>query len=307
MKARACCAVLVLACVAGAALANAAAAQASKATGAAAAPLTVTDDRGRALTLPRPPQRIVSLLPSLTETVCALQACGRLVGTDRHSNWPAAVQGLPKLGGLEDAQLERIVALKPDLVLAAVSSRAVERLQALGVPVLTLEPQHWVGTQRAIHTLAQVLGDARAGTALVAAIEARVDAAAARVPAVRRGQAVYFEVASTPFAAGEASFIGELLSRLRLANIVPGRLGPFPQLNPEFVLRAQPALVMAGAQAVAEMPSRPGWKALKALQQRQVCGFGAPAMDALVRPGPRLGEAAEAIADCLAALGTIRP
>ncbi|MBA4178380.1 MAG: ABC transporter substrate-binding protein [Leptothrix sp. (in: Bacteria)] len=266
--------------------------------------VTVTDDRGQRLTLPRPPQRIVSLLPSLTESVCALQACGRLVGVDRYSNWPTSVQALPRLGGLEDTQVERLVALKPDLVLAAVSARVIDRLQALGIPVLALEPQHWSGTQRTLITLAQVLGDAPAGPALVARIEARVVAAAARVPASLRGRAVYFEVASSPYAAGEASFIGELLGRLALANIVPAAMGPFPKLNPEFVIRAQPALVMASAEAVAEMPGRPGWAALQAPQRGRVCGFGAAAMDTLVRPGPRLAEGAEAIADCLA---TMRP
>ncbi len=276
-------------------------------TAIAQSPVTVTDDRGQQVTLPRPPQRIVSLLPSLTETVCALGACTRLVGVDRYANWPASVQALPKLGGLEDTQVERLVALKPDLVLAAVSSRAVDRLQALGVTVLALEPQHWAGTQRAILTLAQALGDAPAGPALVARIELRVAAAAVRVPAGLRGQPVYFEVASSPYAAGEASFLGELLARLGLANSVPAAMGPFPKLNPEFVIRAQPAVVMASAAALAEMPGRPGWKALRALQRGQVCGFGAVAMDALVRPGPRVGEAAEAVADCLAALGTIRP
>lgn len=274
---------------------------------AAPGPVTVTDDRGQQLSLPRPPQRIVSLLPSLTETVCALGACARLVGTDRYSNWPASVQGLPKLGGLEDTQVERLVALKPDLVLTAVSSRANDRLSALGVPVLALEPQHWAGTQRAILVLASALGDAPAGPVLVAQIDARVAAAAARVPPALRGQAVYFEVASSPHAAGEASFLGELLSRLGLGNSVPATMGPFPKLNPEFVIRAQPAVVMASAAAVAEMPGRPGWKALRALQRGQVCGFGAVAMDALVRPGPRLGEAAEAVADCLHTLSTIRP
>lgn len=277
------------------------------ASAAPADPITVNDDRGQPLTLPRPPRRIVSLVPSLTEAVCALQACERLVGTDRHSNWPAAVRSLPKLGGLEDAQVERIVALKPDLVLVALSVRAAGRLQALGLPVLALEPQDWAGTQRAILTLAAALGDAPAGPVLVAAIEARVAAAAARVPAAQRGQSVYFEVASTPYAAGRASFIGELLARLQLANIVPAAMGPFPQINPEFVIRQQPAWVMASAGAVAEMPGRPGWLTLRALQRRQVCAFGAEAMDALVRPGPRLGEAAEAIAGCLATQGSVRP
>lgn len=274
---------------------------------AASAQTTVVDDRGRSLTLVRTPQRIVSLMPSLTEAVCALQACDRLVGTDRFSNWPEAVRALPKLGGLEDAQIERIVALNPDLVLLTVSARATDRLEALGLPVLALEPRNWADTRRTVQRLAQLLGAPEAGTALLARTEARIDAAASRVPAAWRGRPVYFEVAAAPYAAGEASFIGELLTRLGLGNVVPASMGPFPQLNPEFVIRAQPALVMASAAALAEMPSRPGWAGLVALQRRQTCGFAPAPFDTLVRPGPRLADAAEAIADCLAALGTIRP
>lgn len=274
---------------------------------AAPAQTTVVDDRGRSVTLARAPQRIVSLLPSLTESVCELGACARLVGTDRFSNWPEAVRALPKLGGIEDAQTERIVALKPDLVLVAVSARANDRLEALGLPVLALEPRNWAGTRRTVERLAQVLGTPQAGAALLARTEARIDAASARVPPALRGRKVYFEVAATPYAAGEASFIGELLTRLGLANIVPASMGPFPQLNPEFVVRAQPALVMASATALAEMQQRPGWRNLQALRQRQTCGFEAAPFDTLVRPGPRLADAAEAIAGCLAALGTIRP
>ena len=171
---------------------------------ATAAPVQVTDDRGRELTLAAPPQRIVSLLPSLTETVCELQACTRLVGTDRFSNWPAAVSALPKLGGLEDSQIERIVSLKPDLVLAAVSARAIERLEALGLPVLALEPRNGAETRRVIERVALALGEPAAGAALVARIEARMVAAAARVPPGLRGRTVYFEVAANPYAAGAA-------------------------------------------------------------------------------------------------------
>jgi iron complex transport system substrate-binding protein len=127
------------------------------------------------------------------------------------------------------------------------------------------------------------------------------------VPTALRGRKVYFEVAATPHAAGEASFIGELLQRLGLGNIVPAALGPFPQLNPEFVLRAQPALVMASATALSEMPGRPGWSTLQALQKRRSCGFSAADFDTLVRPGPRLGDGAEAIADCLSRLNVAPP
>lgn len=249
-----------------------------------------------------PPQRIVSLLPSLTETVCALGACERLVGVDRHSNWPESVRRLPQLGGLEDTPIERIVSLKPELVLLAGSSRAEARLRSLGVPVLVLEPQDWAGTLKAVEVLAARLALPHAGAALVARLQARVDAAAAEVPERWRGRAAYVEVASTPFAAGPGSFIGELLGRLGLGNVVPAGLGAFPQLSPEFVIRAQPALVVATERGLAEMPRRPGWAQLRALQRRHACGLAPQAWDTLVRPGPRLADAAEALAACLRAL-----
>jgi iron complex transport system substrate-binding protein len=264
----------------------------------------VRDDRGKTVRVDAPPQRIVSLLPSLTETVCALGACARLVGTDRHSNHPAEVARLPKLGGLDDAQIERIVSLKPDLVLAAGSSRAIDRLETLGLRVLALEPKSLADTERIIGQVAIALGDGDgpAAAMLWSGLQARIDAAASRVPAARRGQAVYFEVDSTPYAAGAASFVGELLQRLGLLNIVPASMGPFPKLNPEFVVRARPDIVMATSAAVADMPRRPGWNSLVALQQRQVCGFDTERWDPLVRPGPRLAEAAENVSACLAAL-----
>lgn len=83
------------------------AAAAAPAIPAIPAVVTVQDDSGQRSTLARPPQRIVSLMPSLTEAVCALQACERLVGVDRFSDWPARVQQLPRLGGLEDTPIDR--------------------------------------------------------------------------------------------------------------------------------------------------------------------------------------------------------
>jgi iron complex transport system substrate-binding protein len=268
----------------------------------AAASVTVTDGRGHRVTLAQAPQRIVSLLPSLTESVCALQACDRLVGTDRFSNWPVSVLTLPKLGGLEDTQVERIVRLKPDLVLAAVSTRVSTRLEALGLTVLALEPQSMADTQHVLQVLAQALGLPGQGDALWAQIDGRITAAAARVPLALRGQRVYFEVSSAPYAAGQASFVGALLQRLGLGNVVPATLGPFPKLNPEFVVRSQPDLLMAPERNLAEMAGRPGWSALAALRQQRSCGFTEAHFDTLVRPGPRLAEGAERIADCLADL-----
>ena len=289
------------------AVAQSAAAQPAAAPTAQAATLPpaqpLRDDRGRALRFETPPRRIVSLLPSLTETVCALGACGRLVGTDRHSDWPAAVKALPRLGGLEDAQIERIVALRPDMVLAAPSARVIDRLEGLGVAVVVLHSESHADVRRSIELLARLLGTPEAGARLWQAIERAMRDAAAQVPPALRGQRVYFEVSSAPHAAGAASFIGETLARLGMANVVPPALGPFPQLNPEFVLRAAPDILMASRKALDAMPSRPGWASLRALQQHRACGFEPGRYEVLVRPGPRLGEAAHEIAGCLAGLG----
>jgi iron complex transport system substrate-binding protein len=279
-----------------------AAGAAAAAAPAAAAELAIVDDRGVRVALAQPPQRIVSMLPSLTETVCVLGACERLVGTDRHSNWPASVAALPKLGGLEDAQVERIVRLKPNLVVAARSMRLVDRLEALGLTVATLEPRTLADTRRVMGALATLLGTPAAGSEAWRRMEGRLEAAARRVPAGWRGQRVYFEVASVPYAAGEASYVGETLARMGLRNVVPAALGPFPPLSAEFVLRAQPDVVMASARELAAMPSRPGWRGLRALAERRSCGFEAAAWDTLMRPGPRLADGAEAIAACLQGL-----
>jgi iron complex transport system substrate-binding protein len=269
---------------------------------AALAQASLRDDRGHSVQFERAPQRIVSLLPSLTESVCALQACDRLVGVDRYSNWPSAVDKLPRLGGLDDAQVERIVALRPDVVLAARSARVTERLEALGIRVIALESQSHADVRRTLGLLATMLGTPARGDALWAEIERDLQAAAARVPAAQRGRKVYFEIASAPYAAGASSFIGETLSRLGLGNIVPSELGPFPKLNPEHVVRLQPDLVMAAQREVSAMPARPGWHALRALAQRQHCGFDAESYEMLIRPGPRLGRSAQLLADCLARL-----
>lgn len=268
----------------------------------AAGQVALRDDRGVITTLARSPQRIVSLLPSLTESICALGECGRLVGTDRFSNSPPAVLALPKLGGIDDAQIERIALLKPDLVLAAPSARAIERLEALGIRVLVLESKRHSDVQRTLAVLAAAVGKPQEATRVWAQIQADLRTAAAHVPASIHGQRVYFEVESAPYAAGTESFIGESLQRLGMGNIAPSELGPFPKLNPEFVVRAQPDVIMAARRNLAEMARRPGWSALAALQRGRVCGFDRDAYELLVRPGPRMGAGALLLADCLTAL-----
>lgn len=265
---------------------------------AAAQAVQVTDDRGVTVRLAAPPQRIVSLLPSLTETVCALGQCQRLVGVDRFSNWPASVRRLPQLGGLDDAPIESIVALKPDVVLLAASARVVSRLEALGVKVVALEPRNLADARRVLLQLGQLLAVADAPR-VWRETEAALDSAAALVPARAKGARVYFEVSREPYAAGPASFIGEMLTRLGAGNIVTPDMGAFPKLNPEFVVRANPDVIMVGDVGAAALPQRPGWQALRALREQRLCVFTPEQADTLVRPGPRMAQGAQLLAQCL--------
>ncbi|MBO9647453.1 MAG: ABC transporter substrate-binding protein [Variovorax sp.] len=262
--------------------------------------LVVTDERGVAVDLPRPPQRIVTVLPSLTESVCTLGACDRIVGVDRYSNWPASVRALPQVGGGIDPNVEAIVALKPDVVLLARSSRVTDRLEALGLKVIVLEPKNHADVRRVLDVLGRVLGvdDAQR---VWRAIDASVSAAAQSVPQGARHVRVYFEVNGGPYAAGESSFIGETLARLGAKNIVPASMGPFPKLNPEFVVRADPELIMVGERSAQGLEQRPGWSRIQAVRSGRICRFTADEADVLVRPGPRMGEAARLMATCLAA------
>ena len=246
--------------------------------------------------------RIVTLSPSLTEAVCALGHCGELVGTDRYSNAPARVSSLPKVGGLADAQIERIVALRPDLVLLGPRSRAAERLTSLGVPVKVFDARTHADLKHMLLALGDALGEPARAVELVRQMERELDAAALRVPAALRGRTVYVEVGLGPTAASTQSFIGETVARLGLVNIIDGKLGLFPRVNPEMVVRRSPDLVIGPASTLSGMVERPGWASMPALRRQQVCLLDTDRMDLLSRPGPRLGEAAHMLADCLRAL-----
>jgi iron complex transport system substrate-binding protein len=261
--------------------------------------IQVTDDRGVVVSFAKPPLRIVSLLPGLTETVCELGQCARLVGVDRYSNYPESVKKLPKLGGGLDPNVESIVALKPDVVLMATSSRVGDRLKSLGIKVVALEPKTHADVKRVLEKVGLMLGVSDAQR-VWRVIDAATSAAVQSLPNNLAATRVYFEVNPGPYGASEVSFIGETLARLGVKNIIPAELGPFPKLNPEFIVRANPDVVMIGQRSVDNMGQRPGWQSMRAMREKRLCVFTAEQSDVLVRPGPRMAEGAQLMAQCLA-------
>ena len=188
--------------------------------------------------------------------------------------------------------------LRPDVVVMASSSRSRERLQSLGIRVLALEPKTHADVQRVIAKLGMLMQEPDAQR-LWRTIDAGVSAAAQSLPATVRRQRVYFEVNRAPYAAGPGSFMGETLSRLGAQNIIDPKLGPFPKINPELVVRANPDVIMVGDTEGASLSQRPGWSGIAAIRTQSVCLFPRLQSEVLVRPGPRMAEGARMMADCL--------
>lgn len=269
---------------------------------AAAAQATVVDDLGREVRVEQPPQRVVSMVPTHTETVCALGACERLVGVDRFSNHPERVRELPSLGSAFDGNVEAIVALQPDLVLVDEYSELAGALGQLGIPAFAGTPQSVEETYAVIEKVGILLGREAEAARLVGTLRGRIEALAERAAALEP-VSVYYEIDATPYTAGPGSFIGELIDLAGGDNIVPPGLGEFPQLDPERVLAADPeVIVLADAphgESEDTLAQRAGWSELRALREGRVVELNQQQVDLLSRAGPRLDEALRLLAELL--------
>lgn len=259
-------------------------------------PLTLTDDLGRKVILQAEPRRVVSVLPSTTETLCALGLCERLVGVDDYSDFPASVSKLPKVGGLYNPNIEAMVALKPDLVVVSKYGKLAESLAAAGITVLAINPETYDEVFSKTLVLGRVMN--REAQAKTLVIQMRRDIAKIEIltkNAVRKPTA-YYEVDPTPYTVGPNSFIGVLLGKAGAVNIIPASLGDFPKISPELVVQQNPQLILGVDLATAK--ARPGWANIAAVKSGRVTAIvpGSALDNLLTRPGPRLPLALAALA-----------
>lgn len=270
------------------------------ALGPAQAQATVVDDLDRPVTTAVPAQRVVAMIPTHTETVCALGACDRLVGVDRFSNHPASVASLPSLGSAFDADVEAIVALEPDLVLTDEYSGLAEALDGLGIPVYAATAQTIDDIWEVTEEVAALLGLETEGALLVGRTRGRLDALTASV-ADRDPVRVFVEIDATPYSVGPGSYLGTLLARAGLRNVVPTGLGDFPRLDPEQVIDSDPeAIVLLDApygETLASVAARPGWANVSAVRTGRVIEASQAEVDLLTRAGPRVAEALRLVID----------
>lgn len=267
----------------------------------------IHDDRGFELNWSVPAKRIVSLYPSLTESVCLLNACDRLVGVDRSSNWPEWVQSLPHLGGLWDTSLEEVVRLKPDVVLMSASNaKFTAKLEKLGLVVLVFQPQTWAqmnNTLREISKLVSPFEAAGVGPEQVELLLERLHAdglsLGAELAPWARGKSIYLQVGAGGYAASQSSYIGQLLTNLSLVNVVPASLGEFPQMGREWLLGQSPDFIVLTHQPDKPLKSTPGWRRMSAVIEGRICVLSQEQSDRLLRLGPRVVGGVRAVVECI--------
>lgn len=270
-------------------------------------PFTITDEMNRTVTIEAEPERIVSMLPSHTETLCAIDLCDKLVGVDDFSNYPEEVNALPKLGGgltgyEGGPDVEAIVVLEPDLVLVSEYGELAQLLEQAGITVYAGSPQTYEDTFLFFDILGQMTNREIEAALLTENVQKEIDGIAVLVSSAEP-VSVYYEIDSTPYSVGPNSFIGVLLSKAGGQTIVTAEQGDFPQLDPEFIISSNPdAIILSDApsgESIETLQARPGWEGLQAITKDKVFAMTDEQNDVANRPGPRLAEVVRYFAQLL--------
>jgi iron complex transport system substrate-binding protein len=267
-------------------------------------PLTLIDDAGREVTIAADPERIVSLAPSNTEIVCALDACDQVVGVTDFDDYPPQVVDIDKVVVFAQVDVEKVVAAEPDLVLAAgnefTATAVIDQLTELGLAVVVLYPESLDEVYADIELVGAAL-DAQAGAAeLVDGMQARVEAVESAVADAERPR-TFYEVSifeGTIYTAGEGSFLASLIDIAGGEPITGDPLATSIEL--EELVAADPELILLGDAAYdatvtpESVAVRTGWSEMAAVRDGRVL----PMPDDLLitRPGPRVVDGLEALA-----------
>lgn len=266
-----------------------------------AAGITATDALGRTVTVPKPPERIVSLAPSNTEILFALGLGERTVGVTDYCDYPPEAKAKEKVGGFKDPSVEKVISLRPDLVLATggIQREVVDRLDQLGVPVFVLDPHTMDEVLAGIRTVARLAGAAAAGDRVAAGLEARIAAVRDRTGAIPEAErpAVFYEVWPDPLmTAGPGSFAHDMIALAGGRNVAADTAQPYPKFSLEALVAADPAVIVTPFEETARdlaAGRRPGWRGLRAVRDGRIAVVN---QDLTSRPGPRLVDGLEAMA-----------
>jgi iron complex transport system substrate-binding protein len=271
----------------------------------AGAQVVVRDDYGHELKLGKPAERIVSLSPHLTELLYDAGAGARLVGAVEYSDYPAAARALPRVGSDARIDLEAVLALRPDLVVAwpnAGSLRAVERLAEIGLRVFRSEPRELDDIARTLERLGRLAGSGSQGDAAAAAFRARAAALQQRY-AARRKVRVFYQIWDRPLlTVNGAHMISKVIAACGGENVFAALPLLVPEVDAEAVLRAGPEAIVASGSNDAQPQWLEMWRrfpGLPAVARNQL--YAIPA-DLIQRQTPRILDGAERLCGMLEAV-----
>lgn len=265
-----------------------------------AAPVRIVDDAGHVLELAATPRRIVSLTPHLTELLFAVGAGAQVVGADSASDYPGAARTLPRVGDHGRVNLERVLALKPDLVVVwQGGSRAadIHALEKLGLPVLHTRATRLDDVARLLRLLGTATGHAGEGEAAARDFSVRLVALAQRYARQQR-LAVFYQVWERPLmTVGGGHWISEALAICGARNVFADVAAVSPVVSREAVLKRAPDLIAGGSDAPALNRAWQTFAELPAVKKRAFVRVDA---DRLHRPSPRLVEGVEELCEAIA-------
>jgi len=249
--------------------------------------------------------RIVSVTPATTEIACALGLENELVGVSTFCDYPPSVKSKDKIGSFSDPNIEKIIMLKPDVVLATglEQAQAVEKMRKLGLNVIPVEPDDFEGLFRSVMEIGKACGKDKEAAELVRDMRRSLDSIRTKVSRTDESlrPKVYFEIWNDPImTAGKGSFIDEMISTAGGINIADDTGRPFSQFSAELVVARDPDVIilgyMAGGKSAAgSVGGRIGWGGIKAVKAGRVYDDIDP--DTLFRPGPRLIDGVKALND----------
>lgn len=265
------------------------------ATAAVASGVRAIDDTGAVVSLPAPAQRVVSLAPHATELLFELKAGDRIVGTVETSDWPPAARALPRVGDSRAIDLERIVALQPDLVVTwpYTAPAQVERLRARGIPVFTTDPKTVEGIGAGLERLGILVGDGARGKAAATAFNRRVEELR-QASSGRRNLTAFYEIWPSPlYTIGNGHLISQALAICGGVNVFANSTLPAPVVSAEAVLAARPEVVIAATDDAVRPDWLDEWRRWPQLPATVLGNLYVVDANLLHRPGPRFIEGVE--------------
>ena len=274
--------------------------------GTTSAPATITDDWGREIYLETVPQRIVSHVPSITETLFALGLGDRIVGVSDYCDYPEEAKAKPKVGGYFTPNIETIVALNPDLVLTdGYALELMPRLEGLGIPFVVVQPKDINDILEDIELLGNATGEQKKANELINDMRSRVDAVTDKVSSAPRPSVFYvFDATDTtkPWTAGPGSFADALIQMAGGENIAAKAQGAWIQLNMEELVNSNPDIIlvdsMMGTAVISpnQIKKLPGWQDMTAVKENRIYTIDG---DLVNRSGPRIIQGLEEMAKIL--------